>query len=632
MDIFTFPRFPRALARSVNWLLPLLTALLLAACATHPTAPSATLPALPSRLNVPQVPATLTDALAALPADTDQRNAYTLGWADQCLTQARVADAQALLQTLHPDTLADSDRLHWVLLMAQVNLAQQQPDQALALLDNNSLAIPQLLAQAPVTVRSRMELLRADALLLQGKLLDSLQQRVSVDPLLDAGSRQYNEQMIWAVLMHLPDTQLQAATASSQGDLLGWLQLAAIYRDPLTNIQNQSDRVDDWRNRWPNHPAALNPPQAIAVLQKANRFRPQKVAVLLPLSGPLAAPAKAIRDGLLTSYYQVQAQQQNAPELMFYDSAQGDIQALYQQAVAAGAQLVLGPLDKAQVASLAALGRFTIPVITYNYSDQKDARLPGGFYEYGLAPEDEITQIAAEAFREGKRRAGVLYPNSDWGLRLANAFAADWQALGGEVIATQAFDKDGGSAVPALLQTDASRSRERAVSRYTPLPVQFEERPRQDLDFLLLVANADQGRQIKPLLNFHFASQLPVFALSYIYQGEAAPTKDKDLDGIRFPDLPWILNDSNLRQQADSIWPDGHGIYQPLFAMGLDSYRLIDHLPLLMAAPGMRLPGQTGALSLGDDQRIHRELNWAVFNRGRAEALPIIVSGFRPTP
>lgn len=615
----------------LRWLLPLLTAVLLAACATQPSAPPAALPALPSAISVPAVPATLADTLAALPSLEPEHTAYLLGWADQCLAQARVTDARTLLQSLQPQALADTDRLHWVLLMAQVNLAQQQPQQALALLDSNDLSIPQLLAQAPISVRSRMELLRADALLLQGKLLDSLQQLVSVDPLLDASSRQYNEQMIWAVLMHLPETQLQQAISASQGDLLGWLQLAAIYRDPLTNIQNQSQRVDNWRNQWPNHPASLNPPQAIIVLQKATRFRPQKVAVLLPQSGQLAPAAHAIRDGLLTAYYHAQTQQQDAPELVFLDSSQGDIQLLYQQAVNAGAQLVLGPLDKPQVAKLAALNHFTIPVISWNRTDT-GSNLPGGFYEYGLAPEDEIAQIAAEAKREGKRRAAVLYPDNDWGQRLANAFVADWQALGGNVIVTQPFTKDGGSAVPTLLQTDESRRRERAVSRYTPLPVQFDERPRQDLDFLLLIANADQARQIKPLLNFHFASQLPVFALSYIYQNEAAPTKDKDLDGIRFLDLPWILNDNSLHQQVARIWPDEHGIYAPLFAMGLDSYRLIDHLPLLMAAPAMRLPGQTGALSLGNDQRIHRELNWAVFNRGLAKPLPIVVSGFKPAP
>lgn len=617
---------------AIKWLLPALLTLLLAACASHAPPPSAALPALPSRLQVPTVPATLADALASLPTSLDERNVYTLGWADQCLAQARVTDAKTLLQTLRPEALTNSDRLHWVLLMAQVELAQQHPEQALTWLDNTTLAIPQLLAQAPLSVRSRMELLRADALLLQGRLVDSLQQRVSVNPLLDANSRQYNEQMIWAVLMHLPENQLQQSLATSQGDLLGWLQLANIYRDPLTNIQSQSERVDNWRTHWPHHPATLNPPQAIVVLQKATRFRPQKVAVLLPQSGPLAPAARALRDGLLSAYYHAQAPQQQAPELVFLDSSKGDIQSLYQQAVSHGAQLVLGPLDKTKVAALAALGRFTIPVITWNYTDPSTVNLPSGFYEFGLAPEDEVAQIAAEAMREGKHRAGVLYPNSDWGQRIANAFVADWQALGGSITATQAFDKDGSSAVPALLQTNASRQRERAVSRHTPLPVQFDERPRQDMDFLLLIANADQGRQIKPLLNFHFAAQLPVFALSYIYQGEDAPTKDKDLDGIRFLDLPWILNDSSLHQELTHLWPNQHGIYESLFAMGLDSYRLIDHLPLLIAAPGMRLPGQTGALSLGNDQRIQRELNWAVFSHGRAEALPIVVSGFKPAP
>lgn len=616
---------PTSILSRISRPLALLAFALLAACATQPVPPPASLPALAPETAASPVPATLAQAMAALPAAGAARNAQLLGWADQCLAQARVNDADALLGQLATDTLADNDKLRWVLLSAQVQLARQQPDAALALLDGKVMPLDGLLPQAALALRSRFALLRADALLLQGSLMASLEQRVSVDPLLDDSSRQYNENMIWAVLMQLPDAQMQTARSSAQGDLLGWVELAGIYRDGLSSIDRQTAQIDSWRQSWRRHPAFDHPPAAIVALQNATHSRPAKVAVLLPQSGALAAAANAIRDGLLTAHFQNLAQQQPTPELVFIDSAGADAATLYQQAVAQGAQLVLGPLDKTQVASLATLGRFPVPVLALNQTDSGSA-LPRNFFEYGLAPEDELRQIAREAWREGKRNASLLYPNNDWGRRLAQGFTDIWQSMGGQVLASRAFDKDGAGAIPGLLLTDASSRRQRNLARLAPLPLQFFEHPRQDLDFLLLVADASQARQIKPLLNFHFASRLPVFALSYVYQGTVNPIKDRDLDGVRFTDIPWILEDSSLHREVATLWPDQHGPYQSLFAMGLDSYRLIDHLPLLAAAPGMHLPGQTGALGLDSNQRIGRELYWAVFNQGKAVTLPVVIS------
>ncbi|HBM24713.1 MAG TPA: hypothetical protein DD411_14230, partial [Alcanivorax sp.] len=47
-----------------------------------------------------------------------------------------------------------------------------------------------------------------------------------------------------------------------------------------------------------------------------------------------------------------------------------------------------------------------------------------------------------------------------------------------------------------------------------------------------LVADPNEGRQIKPALNFHYARDLPVFATSHLYNGTPAPRRDQDLDGV----------------------------------------------------------------------------------------------------
>jgi outer membrane PBP1 activator LpoA protein len=87
--------------------------------------------------------------------------------------------------------------------------------------------------------------------------------------------------------------------------------------------------------------------------------------------------------------------------------------------------------------------------------------------------------------------------------------------------------------------------------------------------------------------------------------------------------MPWILTDDNqaLHEAANEQWPDGHGRYERLFAMGIDTYRLQGRLYLLNALSSSELPGVTGRLHM-KNQRIVRELNWAVFSSGKAKTLP----------
>ena len=80
--------------------------------------------------------------------------------------------------------------------------------------------------------------------------------------------------------------------------------------------------------------------------------------------------------------------------------------------------------------------------------------------------------------------------------------------------------------------------------------------------------------------------------------------------------MPWVLNpDQRLKDMATANWPDGHGRYTRLFAMGVDAFRLQARLPVLNNAPGSTLSGATGVLHL-DGKRVVRELQWATFEGG----------------
>ena len=303
--------------------------------------------------------------------------------------------------------------------------------------------------------------------------------------------------MIWQLLMQLSSSELADAIEDSRGDLLGWLTLAQLYRDPIADLDAQVSRLNQWSAQWRTHPATDDVPDMLDALEKAVSERPSKVAILLPATGPLKNAGKALQEGIMTAYYR-HKQDGNPPVLRFYDSGGDDILALYQQAVQDGADFILGPLAKDKAATIANQGTLPVTTLALNYIDQGE--LPENFFQFGLAPEDEARQIALQGAREGASQAGILYPEGEWGERVAQAFAQEWQSLGGTVTVTRTYQEGPtlGDTVKELLLVAQSQSRGQAVSRFTSLDMDIQPRRRQDMGFLFLLANPNQGRQVKP--------------------------------------------------------------------------------------------------------------------------------------
>ena len=62
------------------------------------------------------------------------------------------------------------------------------------------------------------------------------------------------------------------------------------------------------------------------------------------------------------------------------------------------------------------------------------------------------------------------------------------------------------------------------------------------MDMIFMAAFPTQARQIRPTLKFFDAGQVPVYAMSHLYDGKPLPTDGHDLDGVVFGDMPWILS------------------------------------------------------------------------------------------
>ncbi|MBR9909087.1 MAG: ABC transporter substrate-binding protein [Gammaproteobacteria bacterium] len=619
--------FPIPRSRHSRLLLPTLLSTLLVlglvACAGQETLPVQE----PAPSANPQ--AEINRLLAEAKTSTSPQKASLLLEAAELLqTQGRNKRASTLLQGIDASSLNSRQYIQYTLLFSDIALLDDAYFLAERILTNPRLdrQWQSLDREQQITLRQR----RADVFMLLGETETSINERLQLQALLEPESPQAlsNQDNLWQSLMTLSPTRLeQLARESKSPELQGWFSLALISKNNQSNMEKQLAQVNKWRNQWPQHPASVRLPKDLQLLQRLLAERPQRVALLLPQQGRLEKAGNAVRDGFLAAYYQSRLQHSKVPLIKTYDSSQGDILATYQQAVDEGAELVIGPLDKANVELLSKLDTLPVPTLAVNYTDN-GSEPPPGLYQFGLAVEDEARQTAQRAWIEGHRSAMILAADSDWSGRGADTFRDSWQALGGTVVADHRFREreNFSELISRALHINQSEERAKAMRGLLNRNLEFEPRRRQDIDMLFLVARSQEARQINPTLAFHYASQLPVFATSYIFDGDEDGKGDRDLNGIKFSTLPWYFDKSSPEKRAIQATVNPAPSYQRLYALGIDSFHLYPRLQQLEQSPLARFYGSTGSLSLSPQRRIERDQVWAEIVNGSARPLPMLVS------
>ncbi|MDX1610390.1 MAG: penicillin-binding protein activator [Halofilum sp. (in: g-proteobacteria)] len=503
---------------------------------------------------------------------------------------------------------------------AQAAVARRQGVRALRLL-------PEATPDLPLEVRARILEARADAHALTGQPARALEVRVRRDELLeDPDAVRANDERTWELLQTIQMEQLQRLQALEEAPVLaGWAELALSVRRARLGERPVTEALAAWRDRFPRHPAVDRFVPTLRDRIVAQLRYPETIALLLPLSGRYAAPAGAVRDGLLTAYYN-QPPYIARPELMIIDTGEEGQSALaaYQRAVAAGVGYVIGPLDKESVSDLAGREELPVPLLTLNYLPDAEAEAPAGMVQFGLLPEDEARQAAEAAIQNGHYNGLTLVPAGDWGTRMFEAFRARYEELGGVLIESGRYNPratDHGRHIRALFDLDQSYLRRRQVQRIIGESVRFEPRRRQDVDMIFVAANPEQARLIEPQLEFHRAADLPVYATSNVFTGVPDPKADWDMNGLFFTEIPWILdnleNPGELYRQVARSWPDRHARFPRLYALGIDALSIVPHLERLRVDPTSGFNGRTGRLRIDERGRIHRQLQWALFEEGR---------------
>ncbi|WP_167854819.1 penicillin-binding protein activator [Mangrovimicrobium sediminis] len=529
--------------------------------------------------------------------------------AEQALQQFDWMRAETALLPLSSLPLDAEDGARLAYLRARIAHVRGREDEALAglaALEGQPISDP--LAYSVYS-------LHREILSLVGRNLESARLGVPAMLLAPQPEREALKQDIWLALQRCDTTSIATALSTAEDRVWqGWLELAL-----LSQIE-QGDlgaSLYDWETKYPAHPASYPLPGGLEQLQRDSRT-PQRVALVLPLSGRLAPAGRAVRDGYLASYYAARATGAAPAQLLILDTERypGASEA-YLDAVAQGAQLVIGPLRKEAVAELDALPERPVPVLALNRIDTLPLEGAGPLLQLALAPEDEVRRLAELAFGEGARRALLLRPAGAWGDKLEETLVARWRELGGTVANSVRYTgaEEYSDAVKSGLDIAASEERRRRVRDMLASNVEFTPRRRQDIDAVFLLSpGPDEARALKPLLAFHYAGGLPAYAPSGVYGGQPDP-RDRDLNGLRLVEIPWLLSEpSALHAALDAA---GDTRYPRLNALGADAYLLQSRFAQVQAGDGAVLRGNTGLLTLNPAAQVERDLPLAEFDRGR---------------
>ena len=316
-------------------------------------------------------------------------------------------------------------------------------------------------------------------------------------------------------------------------------------------------------------------------------------------------------------------------ELKIYDTSAQPLDQVLAQVQQDGASIVVGPLLKNNVEALMK-SNTTLNVLALNQPEQVQNR--ANICYFALSPEDEARDAARHIHEQGKQAPLLLIPRSTLGDRVANAFAQEWQTLGGGVVLQQKFGSAAelragvnggagialnGSPVSASLPQQQSVTIGGLTIPGPPTDAQISGGGKVDSAYI--VATPEEIAFIKPMIAMRNGSQsgATLYASSRSAQGTAGPDFRLEMEGLQYSEIPMLAGSKpQLMQQALGAVRNDYSLAR-LYAMGVDAWALANHFTQMRQVPGFELNGNTGDLTADQDCVINRKLSWLKYQQGQ---------------
>lgn len=323
---------------------------------------------------------------------------------------------------------------------------------------------------------------------------------------------------------------------------------------------------------------------------------PVALALILPgPDTPFARPSEAVREGFVAAHAATRAPL--AIQVVEIDASSAQAVEAMRSARDRGVQIIVGPLTRAAVNGAVTAGDIGVPTLFLNVPEDPGA-LAASQLAFGLSVEDEAALLVRAALRQvdpgvtasRARRHVVVAGDGALARRTAAAFVAALRAAA-ETVVTLDFARLGADGVAA------------AIAR-TPATAIF---------LALDVGDAVQVRTRLPI-------DAPLYATSQINAAAGGALLANDLEGVRFVDMPWLIDPERAAVRAYPRPAVGYSAeLQRLYALGIDAYRIA--LEWLAGRRRFEIDGVTGWLRVDRERnaRVERMPGFAVFREGRIE-------------
>ncbi|UWX92800.1 penicillin-binding protein activator [Enterobacter mori] len=316
-------------------------------------------------------------------------------------------------------------------------------------------------------------------------------------------------------------------------------------------------------------------------------------------------------------------------ELKIYDTSAQPLDQVLAQVQKDGASIVVGPLLKNDVETLI---KSNTPLNVLALNQPENVQNRANICYFALSPEDEARDAARHIHEQGKQAPLLLIPRSALGDRVANAFADEWQKIGGGVVLQQKFGSASelragvnggagialnGSPVSASLPQQQSVTIGGLTIPAPPTDAQISGGGKVDAAYI--VATPEEIAFIKPMIAMRNGSQsgATLYASSRSAQGTAGPDFRLEMDGLQYSEIPMLAGSNPpLMQQALSSVRNDYSLAR-LYAMGVDAWALANHFTQMRQVPGFELNGNTGDLTATQDCVINRKLSWLKYQQGQ---------------
>lgn len=342
--------------------------------------------------------------------------------------------------------------------------------------------------------------------------------------------------------------------------------------------------------------------QTAPAIDPAQPIPAPAIALVLPnQQGIFATAAEAVRQGFFAAH-----KISGSTAVIQVIEVGDDVEQIGTALAAArdrGVRVAVGPLRRDAVNAIVEGGRAVLPLVTLNFPD-RDAGAPPTMIAFGLSAEAEaarVVQIALSGFIN-------LRPGASTGIRimvLAGAGALDQRIAQAYVNALRAAGE-----LPVTVEATPA-----ALNR---LGRQFET---GNFDAVFLALGAREASLVRPRIPRGIA----IFGTSLLNVGDpagspAASALAFDLEGVRFVDMPWLLQPDH---PAVMVYPQpGRPMTLEtarLYALGIDAFRVAQ--VWMKGELRFEVDGVTGRLRVDRAQsvRIERVPMSAIYRNGTIE-------------